>query len=302
MLLATMRAEAETRGERADVDVVAGAGNRSGSERQLVELRQHGVEAADDRDGMRPRGRERSAPTMTGCARRRCVYDGISASPHLSAWRARTRTSARYGRLDLRNAALQIEAKIERDLFVARPAGVQSPAGIADARDELAFDERMDVLVGLRRVRVEERQDRAASATISSRAFVMRDASADDSTPARAQRLRPRDAARHIVFEQAPIELERRAELEERGIGIAGEPARPEMRHLSAPRRRPRRLLAGGGLRRQAPDLDEPFGGGVIESVAGVVRRQPAIVERVFRAAADHAAIALEQFQAHACQ
>jgi hypothetical protein len=63
-----------------------------------------------------------------------------------------------YGRLDMRDAALQVQAKIERDLFVARPAGVQSPSGVADARDELSFDKRMDVLVGLRRIRVEEKR------------------------------------------------------------------------------------------------------------------------------------------------
>ena len=42
---------------------------------------------------------------------------------------------------------------------------------------------------------------------------------------------RPRAAAPHVVFEQPPIEPERRSEREQLGVGIAGEPPGPQMRH-----------------------------------------------------------------------
>ena len=61
------------------------------------------------------------------------------------------------GALQQRNPATQIEPEIERDLFVARPAGVQAAAGVADALDQLPLDEAVHVLVGA----VDERRVRA---------------------------------------------------------------------------------------------------------------------------------------------
>ena len=55
-----------------------------------------------------------------------------------------------------RNAPLQVEPQIERDLLVSGTTGVQAPPGLANAEDELALDERMDVFVGGRRRGVEE--------------------------------------------------------------------------------------------------------------------------------------------------
>ena len=43
--------------------------------------------------------------------------------------------------LQQRNAAAQVQPQIDRDLLVARAAGVQAAAGIADARHQLALDE-----------------------------------------------------------------------------------------------------------------------------------------------------------------
>ena len=58
---ATTREKPSVAGEPADVDRVAGAGDRAGAERQLVDLRQHRVEAARDRAGAPPRAPGRSA-------------------------------------------------------------------------------------------------------------------------------------------------------------------------------------------------------------------------------------------------
>src|SRR4029079_5484761 len=58
--------------------------------------------------------------------------------------------------LDLRNTSLQVEPEVKRDLLVARSAGVKPATSIADASDELALDERMDVFVLLRRRRGKE--------------------------------------------------------------------------------------------------------------------------------------------------
>src|SRR4030095_14805409 len=50
----------------------------------------------------------------------------------------------------------------------------------------------------------------------------------------RAERLRPRDAARHIIFEEDTVEAERDAEIERRGIGSRIEATGPE-RHAGFP-------------------------------------------------------------------
>ena len=50
--------------------------------------------------------------------------------------------------LEQRNAPPQVEPQIERHLLVARPAGVQTPAGVAEPLDEQPLDEAVHVLVG----------------------------------------------------------------------------------------------------------------------------------------------------------
>ena len=60
----------------------------------------------------------------------------------------------------------------------------------------------------------------------------------------RAERARPREAAGHVVFEQAAIEAERDAELERVAVGRGVEPAGPESGH---------RVIGGIGARRREP-------------------------------------------------
>ena len=132
--------------------------------------------------------------------------------------------------LEPRNAALQVQPQVDGHLLVARPAGVQAAAGVADARDELALDERVHVLV------VVAGATKTGSSAPCSRMSLERPARSPrrpprDSTPARASAVGPRQAPAHVVFEQPAIEAERRAELEQRRVGIAREAAGPEMRH-----------------------------------------------------------------------
>ncbi len=54
---------------------------------------------------------------------------------------------ARDAPLQQRDPPPQVEPQVERDLLVARSAGVQPPAGIADALDELPLDEAVNILV-----------------------------------------------------------------------------------------------------------------------------------------------------------
>ena len=67
---------------------------------------------------------------------------------------------ARDRALQQRNAPPQIEPQVERHLLVARSAGVQPPAGVAEALDEQPLDEAVDVFVGA----VDEGRDRPAPA------------------------------------------------------------------------------------------------------------------------------------------
>ena len=200
--------------------------------------------------------------------------------------------------LDLRDAALQVEPEIDRDLLVARPAGVQPAPGVADPRHQLALDERVHVLVVARGLGREEGRIRRRP-----RGDVLERGADDRRVGARQhagalQAFGPRQASPHVVLEQAAIEPERRAELEQRRIGIAGEPAGPEVRHRSGPHRfRPGGRLARRGLDRQPPDLDEPFRRAVIEEVPGVVGREAVIVERERRLASDDAAVAFEELE-----
>ena len=103
--------------------------------------------------------------TSTGCARRRCVYDGISAAPARSRLIGAGGHERRDRVLQRRNAAAQVQPQVERDLLVARAAGVQPAARVADPLDELALDEAVHVLVGpgnRRRIAASLLEDRAA--------------------------------------------------------------------------------------------------------------------------------------------
>jgi hypothetical protein len=137
------------------------------------------------------------------------------------------------GGLEKRDPAFQVQPQVERDLLVPRSTGVQPAAGVADARDQLAFDERVDVLVLLGCGGIEERRIGAGGENLVERAGDRVQLRRRQHT-CRVNRFRPRQASGHVVFEEAPIEPERRAETEEGGVGTALEPARPEMCHQTA--------------------------------------------------------------------
>ena len=123
---------------------------------------------------------------------------------------------ARHRALQQRNAAAQIQAQIQRHLLVARPARVQTAAGVAEALDQQPLDEAVDVLVRavdecrIGSPLVEHGGERVFDLT----RFVRRQHAG------LRQRARPRHAAGHIVFEEAAIETERRAEL--RALAASG--------------------------------------------------------------------------------
>ena len=79
------------------------------------------------------------------------MYDGISASPARSASSTKRAMVRAIAGLDRGDAPLQVEPEIDGDLFVARPPGVQPPAGVADPRDQFALDEGVHVLVAVSR-------------------------------------------------------------------------------------------------------------------------------------------------------
>jgi hypothetical protein len=125
--------------------------------------------------------------------------------------------------LELRHAALQIKAHVDRDLLVARSTRVEAAAGLADPRNQLALDEGMHIFVR-RRSWCAHRLHLFKRGT--NRGRVLRRENTRLLEP-----LRPRNASSDVVFEQPAIERERRAELEEFTIRISLEPPRPQMRH-----------------------------------------------------------------------
>ena len=135
--------------------------------------------------------------------------------------------------LQQRHAALEIQPQIQRHLLVARAAGVQPPAGLADSRHQLPLDERVHVLVVFRGVGIEEGRIRASGENLIERALDRGDFRRRQHAR-RVNRFSPRHAARHVVFEEPAIEPERCAEREQGGVRSALESTRPEMRHQTA--------------------------------------------------------------------
>jgi hypothetical protein len=215
-------AEAERRGEAVHVDGVAGPGDRAGSERQLVGLAEHRVEAIDvaaQRGAVREQevGHEHRLRPAEVRVRRHQRVAGAIGEVH------EPRDGVGDGSLDVGNAPLQVQAKIDGDLLVAGPAGVQTAPRVADAGNQLALDERVHVLVAV--VRRDEAgivlsgPQNLIEAPIDRRGVVRRqDAGAAEAGRARA-------APPHVVLEQPAIETKRRSEREELGVGIAREPA-----------------------------------------------------------------------------
>jgi len=129
--------------------------------------------------------------------------------------------------LDFENPAAQVQAQVERHLFVSRTACMQPPAGIAHPLDEPALDEAVHVFV------VAHNRRRIRSALFEQfleRPFQAKGVVAIQQARAR-ERTRPCEAPGHIVFEEASIEREGVAKFEGAFIGGAVEPTRPQCRH-----------------------------------------------------------------------
>ena len=132
-----------------------------------------------------------------------------------------------HGALQHRDLPPQIEPQVERHLLVARAAGVQAPAGVADALDELTLDEAVHVFVGTGhplRVAAALFEDGGERAHDGGDVVARQHAGG-------AERLGPRDAAGDVVLEERAVEAERDAEVEGRRIGGRLEAAVPERRH-----------------------------------------------------------------------
>ena len=134
-----------------------------------------------------------------------------------------------------RDATLEVETKVERDLLVSGTSGVKAAARLADALHELALDERMHVLVRRCFLRVEECGIGATALEYFFEASTDRAGIGSIQDPGCRQRLCPRQATAHVVFEQPPVELERRPELQQELIGRFVEAPGPEMRHEVKP-------------------------------------------------------------------
>ena len=271
--------ETETRGEGVHVDRVARAGNGAGTERQLVGFGEHRREPAmiaAQRGGVREeevRGQHRLRAAQVRVRRHQRIGRGLGLVGEHG------RRAPRCAALDLGNPALQVEPEIDRDLLVARPAGVQAAAGVANPRHELAFDERVHVLVVARGSDVKKAGSVAAREAMSSSAARMTDASARASTPARSS---PSAHARLPRTSSSNSRRSNRNDAPNSNSPASGSPAnRPDQRcAMSVSHRfRPGGRLARRGLNRQSPDPDESFRGAVVVEIAGVVGRQVVLVQ-----------------------
>ena len=260
---ATMRQKPSASASACDVDRRSWCRQSRRSRAAARRLRRAPSRSGRRRGAARRACERKKCATSTGCARRKCVYDGISASPRALGLRRRARATSRGDRaLDLGNAPLQVQAQIDRDLLVARAAGVQAAPGVADPRDELALDERVNVFVARGASDDEERGSsspcgrdvlRAPRAIAAASAAVSTPACSSASAHARLPRTSSSNSRRS--------KLNDGAELEQRRVGIAGEPSGPEMRHRQRSTALDGSPLARRGFGRQAPDLDEPFRG-----------------------------------------
>jgi hypothetical protein len=206
-----------------DVDRVAGAGDRPGTERQRVGFRSRERQAiviATQRgdvgeEEMRDENRLRGAQMREGRHQRITRAGGLCGK----------RRDARLDpALQARDPATQIQAKIDGHLFVPRSTGVESPARVAEPLDEQALDKAVHVFV---RTVDEMRVGPCLFEDLVERGFdLARLVALEDPRP--GERPRPGEAAGHIVLEEAPVETERRAELQRLGVGRRIESAAPQ--------------------------------------------------------------------------
>src|SRR5688572_33167335 len=125
--------------------------------------------------------------------------------------------------LQQRNPSPQIQTEIDRYLLIPRTPGMKTTAGVANAGDQLALNETVDVLV----IAADPR--RLLAPALKNRVESIRDGCCVvgvEHTSAR-ERFGPGQAACHVVFEQAAIEWKRDAEIECRWIGRRIKSSRP---------------------------------------------------------------------------
>src|SRR5215813_10487325 len=104
---------------------------------------------------------------------------------------------------------------------------MQTPSGITDPLDQHPLDEAVYVFV----VAIDEsRVGLPALPDVAERFLDLIDVGlGKDAGPAECPR--PREAAGHVLVEQAPIEAKRLLELERRGVGRGVKTSRPERAH-----------------------------------------------------------------------
>ena len=147
MLLATTREKPRSRASASTSIGVARARNGARAERQRVGFgargRQALVIAPQRRDVRQEEMRDQHRLRRAEVRERR--HQRVAGRGRLRRQRG---DDAGDAALQQRNAAPQVQPQIERHLLVARSAGMQPPAGVAEPLDEQALDEAVDVFVG----------------------------------------------------------------------------------------------------------------------------------------------------------
>ena len=261
--------EAEPRGERVDVDRVAGAGDRAGAERQLVDSRRardaKRAMIAAQRRGVRQeevRDQHRLRAAQVRVRRHQRVARGLGlVGEHRDERRDRAlhlRDRGASGRAADRprpaRCAIVRCAGVARRRRPAPPARARRTSARPRRRSRRADVEERRIRSGPRRDLLERRADRSTRR----RATARRRARALRPTPGCPSR-RPRTAGDRTGTTRRTRTARRRDR--PRTVRTRDVPC-------SAHRFRASGSLARRGLDRQPPDLDEPFGGAVIVQVA----------------------------------
>ena len=259
MLLATTREKPSARASAAVSIGVVGARDGARSERQRVGFRR----------GRAPAGRGRAAArrrARAGSARRAPAARAAGGCRPASARRPPP-LGQRGERGDQATRAPAAARPIRRRRYSRRSSDTCSLrerpvcsrlAGVPDALDELPLDERVHVLV---RAATNAGSAWPALEDFGQRRRRWRARVRGDSTPALRQRLGPRQAPVHIVFEQAAVEAERGSRTRNRGVGRRCRTGRTREWTCAVPSRvecRTQRAAACGGLDGEPPDRMKP--------------------------------------------
>ena len=212
-----------------DVDVVARPSDGSGPQGHRVSLgpcsRQAIVIPPKRRDVREQKVRDQNG--LGGSKVRERRHQGVGGGHSLACEGGDAGFHAPLQRL---NAAAQVESQIDRDLLVARPAGVKATARVAQALDEQPLDETVDVLV---RPVNEAGVGAPSLENVGENGFDLARLIGREHTGL-CEHTRPRDAPRHVIFKKTPVEAKRGAKLERGDIGDGIEPAGPECSHQSS--------------------------------------------------------------------